>query len=116
MKTKKSALLFDSEKSSISEIEALLVKEGFYVESLTDAQQLIARAESIKPSVVIANPDATGFNGETVCEKIKNELRIPVMLLIDKSSTTRDYYGNCRADDVISKPVDFNGVLNLIEK
>ncbi len=116
MKTKRSVLLFDSETESISQIEEVLVEKGFYVESVTNAQQLFARAESIKPSVVIANPDATGFNGDEVCTKIKHELRIPVILLIDKNSTSRDYYGNCRADDIFTKPIDFNGVVNLIEK
>jgi hypothetical protein len=48
---------------------------------------------------------------------VKNEMNIPVIPLLDRNSTHRATIGDCRADDVITKPEESPGnVAMLIAK
>jgi DNA-binding response OmpR family regulator len=116
MDTTKSVLLFDNDQESIAQIQQVLEQHNFNVELVNSTQQLLTRAKTLEASVVIANPDSNGFNADDVCKQLKQDMGVRVILLIDKNSGTTDLYGDCRADDVVRKPVDTTGFINIIKK
>jgi DNA-binding response OmpR family regulator len=44
------------------------------------------------------------------------EMRKPLLFLIDKNSTTRAQISDCDPDDVVTKPVELNNLINLVDK
>jgi DNA-binding response OmpR family regulator len=116
MANKRTVLVCDNEDSVLSQIQSDLQKEGFEVHILKDAGALVATAERMQPTVVVANPDMTAFNEDDVCKKIKQDMNIRVILLLDPHSTRRAQIGECDADDVITKPVETDLLANLVEK
>jgi DNA-binding response OmpR family regulator len=97
-------------------LEGELRNKDYDVVSINDAIELISTVMSLRPSVVLANPDMQGFNEYDVCKKIKKELDIPVVFLVDKNSTHRAQFDDCEADDVVTKPAEAANLLNLISK
>ena len=116
MKNKNIILLYDTDPQIAEQLRTILSKDEFFVETVADGTQILPKVRSTKPAVLIANPDAHGFNDYDICKYVKGELNIPVILLIDKTSTTRAQFGECEADDVFQKPLDNNGILNIIRK
>jgi len=116
MSDKNIILVYDKDGQTIDEIRSLLPQDEFLVETVADGTQILPKLRSSKPAVLIANPDAHAFNAYDICKYVKREMNIPVILLIDKTSTTRALYSECEADDVFQKPLDGNGVLNIIRK
>lgn len=116
MKGKNTILLYDTDPETLTQIKALLPQEEFFVETVADGTQILPRVRSTRPAVLIANPDAHAFNDYDICKYVKQEMNIPVILLIDKTSATRAQFADCEADDVFQKPLDENGVLNIIRK
>jgi len=116
MSDKRTILIFDEDKSVLDQIRSLLPPNEFAVETITDGTQILPMARSQHPSILIANPDGHGFNAYDVCKYVKREMNIPVILLIDKTSTTRAQIDECEPDDVFLKPLDGNGVLNIVRK
>lgn len=116
MNNKNIVLLYDTDTATLTQLQSLLPQEEFILETVSDGSQILPKVRSAKPAVLIANPDAQGFNDYDICKYVKQEMNIPVILLIDKTSTTRARFADCEADDVFQKPLDENGILNLIRK
>lgn len=123
----KLVLICDNDPDHSFTLEGELRNRNYEVIIINDATELVSSTKSLKPVVVLANPDIKGFNEYDVCKYIMNEMNVPVILLIDKNSTHRAELnthsthtpdiGDCRADDVVSKPVQVpDNLVNLIEK
>lgn len=120
----KTVLICDNDADHSFSLEGELRNRHYEVIIINDATELEGSARSLQPVAVLANPDMKGFNEYNVCKYIKGELNIPLLLLVDKNSTQRAGLnsqaageGDCRADDVIIKPVKVaENVINLIEK
>lgn len=124
---KKLVIICDNDPDNSFTLEGELRNRNYDVVILTDATELESSARNSRPVAILANPDMPGFNEYDVCKYVKNELHIPLLLLVDKHSTHRASLNsqsthapnadNCQADDVISKPVRVvDNVINLIEK
>ncbi len=116
MANKRTVLVCDHEEGVLSQLQSELQKEGFEVSVLKDAGALVATAQKMHPTVVVANPDMTAFNDYDVCKKIKQDLNIRVILLLEPNSTRRAKIGECDADDVVTKPVATDLLANLLNK
>jgi DNA-binding response OmpR family regulator len=108
-------LICDNDEQVVGKLREALTREEYRVHTLTDATAVIEQA-SAQPTILVINPDLQGFNEENICKKLKQERGTPVIFLMDPHSTHRTTYGNCEADDVVSKPVDTDLLLNLLEK
>ena len=112
----RTVLVCDNEETVLQQIKEGLVAGGFSVETISDAAQLINRATGLGASVVIVNPDMNGFNEYDVCKKLMKEKHIPVILLLDRSSTRRAQVGECDPEDTVTKPLEVNNLVNLVSK
>lgn len=116
MENKRSVLVCDSDEAILQQIETALGNEGYDVDILNDAAELIPRVIRFHPSVVIVNPDMNGFNAYDVCKNIMKDSNIPLILLLDAHSTTRAQVDECPADDVVTKPLKAELLVNLVAK
>ena len=80
MENNRKILVCDNDEAFLSSIQADLEKEGIGVETVSDATQLISRAERTNPIVLIANLDAPGFNQYDVCKKLIKEKNTRVIV------------------------------------
>lgn len=123
----KTVLICDNDPDNSFTLKGEMQRRNYEVIIINDATELESSARSLRPVAVLANPDLKGFNEYDVCRAVKQEMNIPLILLVDKNSTHRAGLnrnntkapdsGDCQADDVISKPVQVvENVINLIEK
>ncbi len=115
-RVKKTVLICDNDADHSFTLEGELRNRDYEVVILTSATELLKSTKSLRPVAVIANPDLNGFNENEVCETLMTELNIPVILLLDRNSTHRANIGDCRADDVMTKPAEADILANLIAK
>lgn len=115
-RVKQTVVICDSDLDHSFTLEGQLRNHNFDVVNITDATELVSSAESLMPSVVLVNPDMTGFNDYDVCKKIKKSLGIPVIFLLDSNSTRRAAMDECEPDDIITKPDNSGNLIMLIKK
>lgn len=113
----KVVLLCDNDADHSFTLEGGLRNRDFEVVLLTEATELVNIAKSLRPVAVLVNPEITGFNEYDVCKHLMTDLNIPVILLLPNNSTHRATIGDCRADDVVTKPAkEIDNIANLINK
>ena len=115
-RVKRTIVICDSDLDHSFTLEGELKNNGYDVVNITDATELVESVQSLQPSVVLVNPDMKGFNEYDVCKKLKVDSGIPVIFLLDKSSTHRASFDVCTADDVITKPDVTGNIIMLIKK
>lgn len=108
-------LICDNDEQVLQELREELEHSDYRVHTSTEGTGLVKEA-SAEPTILLVNPEVTGFNEYDVCKKLKQERGTPVIFLMDPHSTRRARYGDCEADDVVTKPVDKDLLLNLLEK
>jgi DNA-binding response OmpR family regulator len=116
MDNRRTILICDNDYGFLNEMEKSLLQEGFDVDTIDNASDLIPSAIRLQPHVILVNPDMNGFNEYDVCKNIIQEQRAQVILLMDPHSTTRSMVGDCRIEDVLTKPVKLTDLVNLVVK
>ena len=106
MANEKTVMLCDEDQALLSDLSASLQQHFFSVTNITDATRLVQEVQRSRPALVAVNPDMSGFNAYDVCKQVKNELGIPVILMIDNASSSRNTFDECTANDVVQKPID----------
>jgi DNA-binding response OmpR family regulator len=108
-------LLCDFKDDHFEQIKNSLEEEGMSLEAINDATELIPVSLRHRPGLLIVNPDMPAFNEYDVCKQLIKALNVPVILLVDKNSTTRAQVGDCVVDEVVTKPVEIANLLHLVE-
>lgn len=116
MKNKGFVLICDVENEQVKNIQTELDNDGFSVELIHDAADLVPNTIRLRPGVLIVNPDMPAFNAYDVCKNLMNDLDIPVIMMVEKTSVTRAQIGDCQVDDVVTKPVEIKNLIHLISK
>jgi DNA-binding response OmpR family regulator len=116
MDNRRTVLVCDNDYAFLNEIEKKLAIEGYDVDTIDNASNLIPSAIRLQPHVIIVNPDMKAFNEYDVCKHIIGEQRIQIILLLDPHSATRSQIGDCPVEDVITKPVNIANLANLLAK
>jgi DNA-binding response OmpR family regulator len=97
-------ILIVDELSTLSKVYVDLILSDYVVEASTSPHEIIPRAKRLGPDLVIVNSDLPGFDPHEFCSNIKNELQVPILLLLDAKSTATLQIDGCRADEIIKKP------------
>lgn len=116
MDNRRTILVCDNDYAFLNEMEKSLAVEGYDVDTIDNAADLIPSSIRLRPNIIMVNPDMQGFNDYDVCKHIIKEQRIQVILLLDKHSATRALIDECEVEDVITKPVEVNNLVNLLAK
>ena len=108
-------LVVDDEAAPRAALVKLLRREGFDVRDAASGLLALAEATDFRPDLILLDilmPDVDGFE---VCRRIKTqpETRLTPIILITGLSATADRIEgiNAGADDLLSKPIDFNELL-----
>jgi DNA-binding response OmpR family regulator len=116
MENRKTVLICDNDEDLLQQLENALGNEGYDVDTINNASELIPRVIRFHPGVIVVNPDMQGFNADDVCNNIVKGMNIPIILLFDPHATSRAIIGECRADDEVVKPVAIDLLSNLLAK
>jgi DNA-binding response OmpR family regulator len=116
MDNRRTILICDNDYAFLNEMEKGLSQEGFDVDTIDNASDLIPSAIRLQPHVILVNPDMKGFNGYDVCKNIIQEQRAQVILLVDPHSTTRAMVEDCLIEDVLTKPVKLADLVFMLVK
>jgi DNA-binding response OmpR family regulator len=116
MDNRRTILICDNDYAFLNEMEKGLSKEGFDVDTIDNASDLIPSAIRLQPHVILVNPDLPGFNEYDVCKNIIQEQRAQVILLVDPHSTTTSMVGECLIEDVLTRPVKLADLVFLVVK
>lgn len=108
-------LICDSDENVLQQLKEELSKSQFSVQTVTDATELVSKVPA-HPFILVINPDMKGFNEYDICKKLKQDRNIPIIFLLDAHSTTRAQFSDCEADDVVTKPVKIENLVNLLTK
>ncbi len=108
-------LVVDDDTDILSVMEILLTMKGFEVEVTTKGENTFLKIASFKPDLILLDVLISGYDGRTICSKLKADkdtMHIPVIMFSAHpgAAATIAEYG---ADDFIAKPFD---VTNLLQK
>lgn len=115
----KKILAVDDEPINLKLLEAILVPEGYIVETTTSGQEALDMIKSIKPSLILLDVIMPGMDGYQVCEKIRADTSIsyiPIIFLTAMQTSQKDViHGlDIGGDDYIRKPFDTFELLSRI--
>ena len=108
-------LIVDDEFSARTALTALLRREGYEVRETSSGAGALAESAAFRPDLILLDIVMPGISGFDVCRQIKAapETRLTPIILITGLSATADRINgiNAGADDLLSKPIDFNELL-----
>jgi len=108
-------LIVDDELPARLALVTLLRREGYDVREATDGASALAECASFRPDLILLDIIMPGMDGFEVCRQIKAtpETRLtPIVLITGLSATEDRIHGiDAGADDLLSKPIDFNELL-----
>ncbi|HTW22859.1 MAG TPA: HD domain-containing phosphohydrolase [Candidatus Baltobacteraceae bacterium] len=108
-------LIVDDEFAARTALTALLRREGYDVRETADGAAALAESAAFRPDLILLDIVMPGISGFEVCRRIKAapETRLTPIILITGLSATADRINgiNAGADDLLSKPIDFNELL-----
>src|SRR4029434_7565963 len=118
-----SILVFESDPSFVSELEAGFSDVGAQVEVVSDGDVGIARAGQTRRELILLSIELPNTNGFLVCKKIKkkpNLKDIPLVILSSDANADEIFEQHrklrTRAEDYIQKPVDFPSLLERVRR
>lgn len=101
-------------------LQTVLEDEGYQVEVADNGHAALKRIEANPPDLVLLDVMMPGMNGFEVISRIRQNPAlpfIPVVLITGYTeSSSKGSYNKVDADCLIRKPIDFNELLNCIQK
>lgn len=101
----KTVLIVDDEQAIIDVLKFNLLKEGYRTIEAKDGQAGLDMALKEKPDLIMLDIMLPKLDGLTVCQRVKNTLNIPIIILTAKDTEVDKIVGlELGADDYITKP------------
>ena len=105
MSTRPLVLVADDEPRITKLVSIALGPEGFRVVSASSGEETLAKAEEIRPDIVLLDIMMPDLDGIEVMRRLRERRPVPVILLTAKGSTADKTKGlDLGADDYIAKP------------
>ncbi len=112
----KTILVIEDEEPIQSVLKAFLVDAGYTVLLASDGVEGLEKFHQHRPDLVLLDILLPGIDGFTVCKTLRQESRVPIIMLTaldDDASQMRGF--DAMADDYITKPFSMPLVLRRIE-
>ncbi|WP_434297293.1 response regulator transcription factor [Clostridium sporogenes] len=102
---KETILVIDDEVKIIEVIKLYLENEGYTVIQATSGIEALKKQSEFNPDLLILDLMLPDISGENVCERIREESEVPIIMLTAKSSEDSILNGySIGSDDYIAKP------------
>ncbi|APQ97270.1 response regulator transcription factor [Clostridium botulinum] len=102
---KETILVIDDEVKIIEVIKLYLENEGYTVIQATSGIEALEKQSEFNPDLLILDLMLPDISGENVCERIRKESEVPIIMLTAKSSEDSILNGySIGSDDYITKP------------
>jgi two-component system, OmpR family, KDP operon response regulator KdpE len=102
-------LVADDEPRITKLVSMALAAEGFRVVTASGGEEALARAEAVRPDIVLLDIVMPGLDGIEVMRQLRERRPVPVILLTAKGSTSDKAIGlDLGADDYVAKPFDLD--------
>ncbi|RMF88958.1 MAG: response regulator [Methanobacteriota archaeon] len=116
----KMVLVVDDEEDIVFILKNVLEKKGYVVKDASTGEECLEILKKEKPDLIIMDVMMPGIDGWETTRRIKTDERtkgIPVSILSVKSDPEdrRKSLEYSLADEHLSKPVDFDALLNTVE-
>ena len=108
-------LLVDDNPDIVRLVEQVLTLEGHAVSIARDGMEALQQIASAHPDAVVLDVNMPGMEGWEVCQRIKQQYRIPVMLLTVRAEKVDLQHGAAvGADAYLLKPFDIPVFLDYL--
>jgi len=102
-------LVADDEPRITKLVSLALRDEGFRVVTASGGEEALARAEEVRPDIVLLDIVMPGMDGIEVMRQLREHRPVPVILLTARGSTAEKTKGlDLGADDYVAKPFDLD--------
>ncbi|MDR3050788.1 MAG: response regulator transcription factor [Oscillospiraceae bacterium] len=96
-------------------VELELAHEGYTVEIATDGRQGLDMALAWQPDLIVLDLMLPGLSGIEVCRRVRQESRVPIIMLTAKDDVSDKVMGlDMGADDYMTKPFAIEELLARI--
>lgn len=113
-------LIVDDDVAMIDLLRSMCERQGMFVESRTDARDIVRTIDEVRPALVLLDIELPGVNGLVVTRELKNDEAyrdLPLMLVSGSTDVeTRTAAFVAGADDFQSKPIVAEELLRRIER
>ncbi|MCT4688167.1 response regulator transcription factor [Vallitalea sp.] len=104
-KMEEKILIIDDEHGLLEVVEAYLKKEDYEVFTADNGKEGLSLYKNIDPNFIILDLMLPDLSGEKICEKIREESDVPILMLTAKSLEDDKINGLALgADDYLTKP------------
>ncbi|HEX7544417.1 MAG TPA: response regulator transcription factor [Candidatus Limnocylindrales bacterium] len=105
MSTQPLLLVADDEPRITKLVSMALSEEGFRVVTASSGEEALAKAEQIRPDIILLDIVMPDLDGIEVMRQLRERRQVPVILLTAKGSTADKAKGlDLGADDYVAKP------------
>lgn len=113
-------LIVDDEKDIVETLSFMLQAKGFETISAYDGEEGLKLAKEEAPDLIILDVMMPKINGYKICRLLKYDAKyknIPIIMVTARSQEGDKLIGEeTGADEYITKPFEFNDVLDVINK
>jgi len=108
----KKILVVEDDHKTSELIQVCLRKDSYRVAAAYDGQEALEMARKIRPDLVILDLMLPRLDGLEVCQQLRAESRVPIIMLTGKSTEDDKLLGlDLGADDYVTKPFSFRELL-----
>ncbi|HEY8496851.1 MAG: response regulator transcription factor [Bacillota bacterium] len=109
-------LVVDDEPHIVELIAYHLQRAGFAVAAAADGVEALDKVQTERPDLVLLDVMLPGLDGFTVCQRIRREHAVPIILLTAKTAEDDRVFGlEVGADDYITKPFSHRELLARVK-
>ncbi|MCT4545317.1 MAG: response regulator transcription factor [Vallitalea sp.] len=102
---KEKILVIDDEHGLLEVVEAYLNKEDYEVFTADNGREGFLMYKQLKPDFIVLDLMLPDLSGEQICEKIRKESNVPILMLTAKNMEDDKINGlSLGADDYLTKP------------
>jgi DNA-binding response OmpR family regulator len=110
-------LILDDSKDLLNMIKNIFQLHNYDVRTATTKSSLLAHLEIFKPDIILMDVLLDGENGRDICKELKENTdtkNVAIILLSGSHEQLRNYE-ECKADDILEKPFEFEDVEKKIK-
>lgn len=110
----KRILIVDDMQDNISLLEAILVEEGYVVDTANNGKTALAKVKATPPDLILMDAMMPGMDGYEVTRRIREEKNlpfIPIVLITAYENLSVAEALDLGANDFVRKPIEYDELM-----